>query len=80
MLSAFRVSSLSLTLSLCLSSPAFSQAQPSSSPLTVQRSPAESDLRVVVEKYFALYAGKDLEGLRGLWSEKSPDYASLKQN
>jgi CHAT domain-containing protein len=32
-----------------------------------------------VEKYFSLYAAKDLDGLMGLWSQRSPDYASLKQ-
>ena len=81
MSSAFRVSSLSMALSLSLICPAFPQAQsPSSAPPTVARPTAESDLRAVVEKYFALYAGKDLEGLMSLWSEKSPDHASFKQN
>jgi hypothetical protein len=84
MSTAFRVSSLSLALSLSLICPVFSQSQSSSSsssaPPTVARSPAESDLRAVVEKYFALYAGKDLEGLMGLWSEKSPGHASFKQS
>jgi hypothetical protein len=83
MSSAFRVSPLSLALSLSLICPVFSQSQssssPSSAPLTASRPPAESDLRALVEKYFALYAGKDLEGLLGLWSEKSPDHASFKQ-
>ena len=37
-------------------------------------------MRAVVEKYFARYAGKDPDGLMSLWSEKSPDYVSLKQN
>ena len=81
MSSAFRVSSLSMALSLSLICQAFPQAQsPSSAPPTVARPTAESDLRAVVEKYFALYAGKDLEGLMSLWSEKSPDHASFKQN
>jgi CHAT domain-containing protein/Tfp pilus assembly protein PilF len=81
MSSVFRVSSLSMALSLSLICPAFPQAQsPSSAPPTVARPPAESDLRAVVEKYFALYAGKDLEGLMSLWSEKSPDHASFKQS
>src|SRR5215470_20193440 len=84
MSSAFRVSSFSLALSLSLICQVFSQTQSSSSsssaPLTVARSPAESDLRAVVEKYFALYAGKDLEGLMSLWSEKSPDHASFRQS
>src|SRR5215475_14288537 len=80
MSSAFRVSSLSLALSLSLICPAFSQAQSPSSLPTSARSPTESDLRAVVGKYFTLYAGKDLEGLMSLWSEKSPDYASFKQS
>jgi len=84
MLSAFRVSSFSLALSLSLICPVFAEAQSSSSsssaPLTVARSPAEPDIRAVVEKYFALYAGKDLEGLMSLWSEKSPDHDSFKQS
>jgi CHAT domain-containing protein/lipopolysaccharide biosynthesis regulator YciM len=81
MSSAFRVSSLSMALSLSLICPAFPQAQsPSSAPPTVARPTAESDLRAVVEKYFALYAGKDPEGLMSLWSEKSPDHASFKQS
>jgi CHAT domain-containing protein/Tfp pilus assembly protein PilF len=37
-------------------------------------------VRAVVEKYYTLYAGKNLEGLMSLWSEKSPDYASLKRD
>ncbi len=77
---ALRVSSLSLALSMSLICAVFSPAQSSSSPPTVARSQAESELRAVVEKYFALYAGKDLDGLMSLWSEKSPDYASHKQN
>src|SRR5262245_61524651 len=84
MSSAFRMSLLLPVLSWSLICPVFSQAQSSSSsssaPLTVARSPAESDLRSVVEKYFALYAGKDLDGLMSLWSEKSPDHASFRQS
>jgi CHAT domain-containing protein/Tfp pilus assembly protein PilF len=44
------------------------------------QSPAESVVRAVVEKYFASYAVKDLGGLISLWSEKSPDYSSIKQS
>jgi CHAT domain-containing protein/Tfp pilus assembly protein PilF len=76
MSSAIRVLSLSLALSLSLICSVYSQAQSSSTPSTV----AEPELRAVVEKYFALYAGKDLDGLMRLWSEKSPNYASLKKN
>jgi len=38
-----------------------------------------SDLRAIVEKFYALYAKKDLDGFMTLWSEKSPDYAFQKQ-
>src|SRR5262245_21938708 len=44
------------------------------------QSSAETEARALVEKYFALYAAKDLDGLMGLWSQRSPDYASLKQS
>jgi len=37
-------------------------------------------VRAVVEKYFATYAVKDLDGLMSLWSEKSPDYVPFKQS
>jgi CHAT domain-containing protein/uncharacterized protein HemY len=80
MSSAFRVSSLTLALNLSLICAVFSQTQSSSTTSTVARSSAEPDLRAVVEKYFALYSGKDLDGLMSLWSQKSPDYASFKQN
>jgi len=33
----------------------------------------------VVEKYFALYAAKDLDGLMGLWSAKLPDPAGKRK-
>src|SRR5262249_10230503 len=73
MSSAFRVSSLSLALSLSIICSVFSLAQSSSSPPTGASSPAESGLRAVVEKYFALYAGKDLDGFLRLWSAQSPE-------
>ena len=77
---------LALSLSFNLAIPALSQ--PTSSPQATQHSSAhyasqasaEPAVRVVVEKYFALYAAKDMDGLMGLWSEKSPDHPSLKQN
>ncbi|MFN2511369.1 MAG: tetratricopeptide repeat protein [Pyrinomonadaceae bacterium] len=56
-------------------SPALAQVQSS---LSIQ-SAAESAARAVGEKYFTLYSAKDLDRLMSLWSEKSPDYASLKQ-
>src|SRR5688572_7177464 len=79
MSSAFRMSSLSLALSLSLICPVLSQVQSSSSQQNPTLSPADPDLRAVVEKYFALCAGKDLEGLMSLWSPKAPDYSSFKQ-
>ena len=80
MSSAFRVSSISLALSLSLICAVLSQAQSSSTPPIGARSPDEPDLRAVVEKYFAFQTTKDLDGVMSLWSEKSPDNASLKQN
>ena len=78
---ALRLSFCLMALSISLICPVFSLAQASSStPPNVVRAPSESDLRALVEKYFALYDRKDLDGLMGLWSQKSPDYASFKQN
>lgn len=56
--------------------------QTDSSPIApnARQSPAESDVRTVVEHYFTYCASKDLDGLMSLWSEKSPDYPSFKQN
>jgi len=79
MLFIFRVFS-SLALSLSLISPTFAQIQSSSSANNLSPSSPEAAARLVVEKYFALYAAKDLDGLMSLSSEKSPDYASLKQD
>jgi CHAT domain-containing protein/tetratricopeptide (TPR) repeat protein len=77
----FRLSLCFLALSMSLICPVFSLAQSSSSaPTNIARALAESDLPALVEKYFALYAGKDVDGLMSLWSQKSPDYASLKPN
>ena len=38
-----------------------------------------ADLKAVVDKFFAAYTKKDLDGFMALWSAKSPDYASRKQ-
>jgi CHAT domain-containing protein/tetratricopeptide (TPR) repeat protein len=75
----FRVSLCLLAFSLSLINSTRAQSQSSSS---VPGSPpsAESAVRAVVGKYFVLYAVEDLDGVMSLWSEKSPDYASLKQN
>src|SRR5262245_23939900 len=81
MLFTLRLLPCLLALSVSLICSVCSLAQSSStSPQNVARSAAESDLRPLVEQYFALYAGKDLDGLLSLWSEKSPEYASLKQS
>jgi CHAT domain-containing protein/tetratricopeptide (TPR) repeat protein len=77
---AFCVYLLLLALSLNLITPAFAQVQSATSPLTVAPAPSESAVRAMVEKYFALYAAKDLDGLLSLWSAQSPDYASIKPN
>src|SRR5215475_13559750 len=76
----FRVSLLLLASSLSLSSAVLSPVQSSASVLNASQSSAETEAQALVEKYFALYAAKDLDGLMGLWSQRSPDYASLKQN
>jgi CHAT domain-containing protein/tetratricopeptide (TPR) repeat protein len=39
----------------------------------------EKAVRTVVERFFAVYAKKDLDGFMALWSEKAPDYATRKQ-
>jgi CHAT domain-containing protein/tetratricopeptide (TPR) repeat protein len=75
---AFRV--LLCLLALSFIRPILTQSQSSSSFPNSSPSSAEPALRAVVEKYFALYTGKDLDGLMSLWSEKSPDYASIKEN
>jgi CHAT domain-containing protein/Tfp pilus assembly protein PilF len=69
-----------LILSLSLINSALAQPQARSSVSGAPPSLAESAVRAAVEKYFSLYAGKDLDGLMNLWSEKSPDYGSLKHN
>jgi CHAT domain-containing protein/Tfp pilus assembly protein PilF len=80
MSSASRASFCVLALSLSLISS--SLAQPQSSPSVPGSPPSsvEAAVRAVAEKYFLLYAAKELDGVMGLWSEKSPDYASFKQN
>ena len=75
----FRVSLCLLALSLSLINSSLAQPQSSSVPPSPPSSP-ESALRAVVEKYFLLYAAKDIEGVMRLWSDKSPDYASFEQN
>src|SRR6266545_4764492 len=69
-----------LALSLSFNVAFLALSQPVSSAPAIQNSSDQEALRALVEKYFALYAAKDLDGLMGLWSEKSPDRSSLKQN
>ena len=69
-----------LALSLSFNFASLALSQPVSSAPAIQNSSDQEALRALVEKYFALYAAKDLDGLMGLWSEKSPDRSSLKQN
>jgi hypothetical protein len=69
-----------LALNLSLNGYAFAQVQVAPSGLTSSQSPAEAAVCAVVEKFFTLYANKDLDGLLSLLSEKSPDYSSLKEN
>src|SRR5262249_27518132 len=77
---SFRASTFLLALNLSLMNSAFSSVQSSPSILNSTQSSAEIDVRTVVEKYFALHAAKNLDALMSLWSEKSPDAASLRQN
>lgn len=39
----------------------------------------EAVLKVLVERFFDAYAKKDLDGFMRLWSEKSPNYESLRK-
>src|SRR5215813_4210621 len=69
-----------LALSLGLAISALAQPLlPSDIPASRQSS-AESAARAVVEKYFSFNTGKDLDGLMSLWSERSPDYASVRES
>ena len=73
MSSASRVSCWLLALSLSLINSSLARPQSSSSV-------AESAAHDLVEKYFLLYGAEDLDGVMSLWSQKSPDYASVKQS
>ena len=77
---ASRVLLCILALSLSFINSPLAQSQSSSAVPSSPQSLAESAVRAVVEKYFALYGAEDLNGVMSLWSEKSPNYASLKQN
>jgi CHAT domain-containing protein/Tfp pilus assembly protein PilF len=75
-----RVSFCLLALSLSLIDSSLAKSQSSSSVPSPPQASAESAVRAVAEKYFALYTAEDLAGVMSLWSEKSPDYASLKKS
>src|SRR5215468_5955628 len=79
MSSVLRAQLCSLALSLIIVRPAAPQSQSPSSVPASHQSSAESAARAVVEKYFALYAAKDLDGMMSLWSQQSPDLESRKQ-
>src|SRR5215471_15418869 len=76
---ASRVSLLLLASSLSLSGVVLSPVQSSASVLNASQSSAETEARTLAEKYFALYAAKDLDGLMGLWSAKLPDPAGKRK-
>src|SRR5829696_7709059 len=62
-----------------LSSLALSQYGPRAMPDAFASPDEEVALRVLVEKFFSAYAGKDLDGFMSLWSAKSPDFASRRR-
>jgi CHAT domain-containing protein/lipopolysaccharide biosynthesis regulator YciM len=76
---AFRVL-YSLALCLSLIGPAPAQSQSSTPSLNPSQTPAEAAVRAVAERYFALYASKDLDGLMTLWSAKSPELEAHKKS
>src|ERR1041384_4777958 len=75
----FRVSCYSIALSLSLIGSALAQVQSFSSAPNAVQSSAEPEVRAVVEKYFALYVSKELDGLMSLWSAKIPDAAGKRK-
>src|SRR5436309_1105231 len=70
----------SIVLILCLINSAFAQSKTTSSNSNSFESPAEAAVRGLAEEYFALYAGKNLEGLMNLWSTKSPGLAARRKS
>jgi hypothetical protein len=77
---ALRVWCISLVLSVSLVSPVLAQPQSSASVPNISPASAESALRAVAEKYFALYTAKDLDGLMALWSATSPELEGRKKS
>ncbi|MBO0862963.1 MAG: CHAT domain-containing protein, partial [Chloracidobacterium sp.] len=69
----FRISSLSLTLSLSLICSAYSQSQSPSSRPGVALGSDESDLRALTEAFYQTWAAKDLNGWLRLWSSQAPE-------
>jgi CHAT domain-containing protein/tetratricopeptide (TPR) repeat protein len=39
----------------------------------------DASVRALVDRFFDLYQKRDLDGLMGLWSDKSPDFATSRQ-
>ena len=79
----FRAALCLLASSLTLNNTSLAQPQASRSFVGAPVSSAdtaEAAVRAVAQTYFARYAAKDLDGVLSLWSEKSPDYSSLRQN
>lgn len=70
---------LSLAISLALAVYCAGQVTSIPSVAISPQSSTDADFRSLTEKYVALYSSKEVEGLMKLWSEKSPDYALLKQ-
>jgi tetratricopeptide (TPR) repeat protein len=69
-----------LALGLSLSQTAPWQSQSPSSVPNSHQDQEEAALRAVVDKYFFAYGKKDLAGVMALWSEKSLDLATHRQN
>src|SRR4030095_3795119 len=79
---AFRVL-YSAVLSVSGISPVLAQTQSSSSALHSTRpisASSETAVRGMVTKYFAVYAGRDLDGLMSLWSSSSPHREAHKKS
>src|SRR6185436_4194272 len=79
---AFRVL-YSAVLSVSVISTVLAQTQSSSSALHSTppiSASSETAVRGMVTKYFALYAGKDLDGLMSMWSASSPNREAHKKS
>ena len=79
---AFRVL-YSAVLTVSFISAGLAQTQSSSSALHSTRpisASSETAVRGMVAKYFAVYAGRDLDGLMSLWSSSSPNREAYKKS